>query len=606
MVSNKSRVPVEEFELKCYKFPDCLLVNADKRCPISFVPHTTIGCPKVKATPLTSLADGRKYLDNSLCKPESLSKVRVVYDNVSDRVIERESSVCADIEQEDCQFLSFVDHQSASDAVLPESCKSELANEKIAEQLKNHSFVLVERRKEGLEHQADTLNEQPASQLQETDLEKEFLSSLEIKPTSLLSAHRKESEGEPYEEETKGEVCTSLGAIALVPAETALKPRRKQSSNWASKLNKWLGARKTSSPSVEAALPAGEERRAQNSPLAVVQSGCVPSMSNSPNPMIAMISYNHTEAKEYAVQLHSALERVGVRSFLDLYDIQSGADWQDSLNWAILNCRVFIPLVTRSYGETLWTRRECKLADVLAKRIIPVNFLQTKWPPPSLAIQFATLQYLDWRLGELARPDGTTDQWPTECVQSIASTIEKCVRLNQLIDQSCRLTSDSSMISRGRNVGSSSTSNSSSTASGCSAVSRERSEQLPRLQLCIDSGYDTPTTEKELILSAGNCSPNQACTYGSALPCSLPTANSPCDADEECSDSKENEDIPSEHEKDDQQMLAAAEKKHRKLFSKRAFRALSKVKRSMGMAKSEQIASTTKTRPKATKQRYAK
>lgn len=40
-----------------------------------------------------------------------------------------------------------------------------------------------------------------------------------------------------------------------------------------------------------------------------------------------------------------------------------------------------------------------KLADVLGKKIIPVNFME-HWPPACLAIQFASTQYIPWKLQE--------------------------------------------------------------------------------------------------------------------------------------------------------------------------------------------------------------
>ena len=42
----------------------------------------------------------------------------------------------------------------------------------------------------------------------------------------------------------------------------------------------------------------------------------------------------------------------------DVHEIQSGVDWQDSLNFAVSGCEVFVPLVTARYGETQWTNRE--------------------------------------------------------------------------------------------------------------------------------------------------------------------------------------------------------------------------------------------------------
>lgn len=61
-----------------------------------------------------------------------------------------------------------------------------------------------------------------------------------------------------------------------------------------------------------------------------------------------------------------------------LFTYFPGDDWQDSLNEAVNACEVFIPLITPMYGKTRWTNREVKLADMLNKIIIPVNFLE-KW-----------------------------------------------------------------------------------------------------------------------------------------------------------------------------------------------------------------------------------
>ncbi|XP_063435796.1 uncharacterized protein LOC134716722 [Mytilus trossulus] len=108
-----------------------------------------------------------------------------------------------------------------------------------------------------------------------------------------------------------------------------------------------------------------------------------------------LISYVRTDAAHHALILKQELSFLGFSVYLDVHEITSGVDWQDSLNDDVRNCQVFVPLVTPKYGETLWTNREIKLADVLGKYIIPVSFL-SDWPPPCLAIQFSTTQYISW------------------------------------------------------------------------------------------------------------------------------------------------------------------------------------------------------------------
>ncbi|XP_038070958.1 uncharacterized protein LOC119739902 isoform X2 [Patiria miniata] len=122
-----------------------------------------------------------------------------------------------------------------------------------------------------------------------------------------------------------------------------------------------------------------------------------------------LISYVRAEASQYALDLKTALEDLKFSVYLDVHEIFSGSDWQDSLNYAVSNCEVFVPLVTRRYGETQWTNRELKLADILNKYIVPVSFVET-WPPCCLAIQFATTQFINWRQGKQDRDKSCEEQ----------------------------------------------------------------------------------------------------------------------------------------------------------------------------------------------------
>lgn len=71
-----------------------------------------------------------------------------------------------------------------------------------------------------------------------------------------------------------------------------------------------------------------------------------------------MLSYARQEAAQHALDLKIELEKLGFSAYLDVHEITSGADWQDSLNFAVNNCVVFVPLVTPMYGNTQWTNRE--------------------------------------------------------------------------------------------------------------------------------------------------------------------------------------------------------------------------------------------------------
>ena len=134
-----------------------------------------------------------------------------------------------------------------------------------------------------------------------------------------------------------------------------------------------------------------------------------------------ILSYVHTEAGKYALLLKNALESKGHTVFLDIHCIEGGTDWQDVLNNAITNCSLFVPLITMQYGQTLWTNREVKLADVLGKLILPVNFNYT-WPPKCLAIQFATTQYIPGNKS-LGDQEVTPESFTKNCANIIANDI---------------------------------------------------------------------------------------------------------------------------------------------------------------------------------------
>lgn len=149
-----------------------------------------------------------------------------------------------------------------------------------------------------------------------------------------------------------------------------------------------------------------------------------------------MISYARQEAAEHALQLKASLIKMGYSVYLDVHEIEMGGDWQDSLNSAIQNCHYFVPLITKQYGRTQWTNREVKLADVLRKHIIPINFLDF-WPPECLAIQFATTQYILWRTpsADDSIKDNDKKIWDFESLEQVTK---------QLVGQINKLSSASS------------------------------------------------------------------------------------------------------------------------------------------------------------------
>ncbi|XP_067144072.1 uncharacterized protein [Centruroides vittatus] len=153
-----------------------------------------------------------------------------------------------------------------------------------------------------------------------------------------------------------------------------------------------------------------------------------------------LLSYVRAEAAQYALQLKNELCTLGFSVYLDVHEIKTGSDWQDALNFAVRHCYIFVPLITPMYGKTQWTNREVKLADTLGKLIIPVNFTD-QWPPECLAIQFASTQYIPYRLLDNEHEKIESEKvvnmrsWEPEFVKRVADEIA----LHFQRDQACKI-----------------------------------------------------------------------------------------------------------------------------------------------------------------------
>jgi len=143
-----------------------------------------------------------------------------------------------------------------------------------------------------------------------------------------------------------------------------------------------------------------------------------------------MISYARIDAMKYALQLKTQLISTGFEVFLDADNILPGQDWQNELAKAINECHVFVALVTRYYGITIWTEREIRLADKKNKTIIPINFLDN-WPPEHLAFQFMSIEFIPWKRSLNSSNDVTDNTWDSKSVSEIAETIRKICESKQ-------------------------------------------------------------------------------------------------------------------------------------------------------------------------------
>ncbi|KAL6749461.1 hypothetical protein V8C86DRAFT_997394 [Haematococcus lacustris] len=91
--------------------------------------------------------------------------------------------------------------------------------------------------------------------------------------------------------------------------------------------------------------------------------------------------------------LKSALEAHGYSVFVGESDIEGGASWVQTIQVAITDCQVFIPVCSKTYGDTKWTLRELHAADEANKEILPL-WHSGDYPPSKVRLYLGNLQRL--------------------------------------------------------------------------------------------------------------------------------------------------------------------------------------------------------------------
>ncbi len=84
-------------------------------------------------------------------------------------------------------------------------------------------------------------------------------------------------------------------------------------------------------------------------------------------PIRVFLSYSH-KSKKLAHELKEGLESFEFSAFLAHEDISPSASWRKEIRKSLRDCRVFIPILTKSFVESDWTDQETGIALALKKR----------------------------------------------------------------------------------------------------------------------------------------------------------------------------------------------------------------------------------------------
>ncbi|KAL6749458.1 hypothetical protein V8C86DRAFT_2845510 [Haematococcus lacustris] len=91
--------------------------------------------------------------------------------------------------------------------------------------------------------------------------------------------------------------------------------------------------------------------------------------------------------------LKSALEAQGYSVFVGESDIEGEASWAQAIQVAITDCQVFIPVCSKTYGDTKWTLRELHAANEAKKEILAL-WHSGDYPPKPVSMYLTGVQRL--------------------------------------------------------------------------------------------------------------------------------------------------------------------------------------------------------------------
>ncbi|GHV94494.1 hypothetical protein AGMMS50293_08140 [Spirochaetia bacterium] len=93
--------------------------------------------------------------------------------------------------------------------------------------------------------------------------------------------------------------------------------------------------------------------------------------------MKAFISYS---SKQIAIaqRLKDFLESIEIDSFVANYDLRAASSWKDAIVENLMDCELFIPLLSKFFRESDWCSQEMGIAFVQDKKFIPVSLDDTK------------------------------------------------------------------------------------------------------------------------------------------------------------------------------------------------------------------------------------
>lgn len=146
--------------------------------------------------------------------------------------------------------------------------------------------------------------------------------------------------------------------------------------------------------STESATPA--EPEPSPAPQATVPSTNGEEPPDQPQNPDVFISYS-TKNLDFVKSLYQHLTNRQISTWFDKQSIEAATQWRESIVKGIMECKVFLLVLSPNSTASVNVRKEVDLAEHHGKKILPVMWQSVNPLPPSFQYQLAGTQYIDFK-----------------------------------------------------------------------------------------------------------------------------------------------------------------------------------------------------------------
>lgn len=141
-------------------------------------------------------------------------------------------------------------------------------------------------------------------------------------------------------------------------------------------------------------------------PFTVTNSNVIPEIVLKKDQPEVFISYQWDKQKQI-VKLYEKLTGLGIKCWLDIYQMGGGDSLYFKIDEGIRNCSVVISCVTMRYSQSANCRKEVALSDAVSKPIVPISIEKgLKYPPPGpMAPTLGALKHIDFTKSNITKDD---------------------------------------------------------------------------------------------------------------------------------------------------------------------------------------------------------